>query len=73
VTGRVGDRARGGPVQTFYLPPGAARRPVIARAKGIYLWDRDGRRYLDGSSGPVVSTRPGRQPGNVPRVRVGSR
>jgi adenosylmethionine-8-amino-7-oxononanoate aminotransferase len=55
VTGRLGDRARGGPVQGFFLPPGAARRPVIARADGIYLWDGDGKRYLDGSSGPVVS------------------
>lgn len=30
------------------------RRPEVARARGIYLWDRDGRRYLDGSSGAMV-------------------
>jgi adenosylmethionine-8-amino-7-oxononanoate aminotransferase len=28
---------------------------VIARGEGINLWDRNGRRYLDASSGPVVS------------------
>ena len=30
------------------------RRPVLDRAEGIYLWDTDGRRYLDGSSGAMV-------------------
>jgi adenosylmethionine-8-amino-7-oxononanoate aminotransferase len=55
LTRRLGDTPRGGPVQTFYLPRGTARRPAIARAEGIYLWDVEGRRYLDGSSGPVVS------------------
>jgi adenosylmethionine-8-amino-7-oxononanoate aminotransferase len=47
--------ARGGPVQVFFLPPGAARRPTIDRAEGIYLWDTAGRRYIDASSGPVAS------------------
>jgi len=28
--------------------------PVIDRGEGIYLIDRDGRRYIDGSSGPVA-------------------
>jgi adenosylmethionine-8-amino-7-oxononanoate aminotransferase len=28
---------------------------MVARAEGIYLWDADGRRYVDASSGPVVS------------------
>lgn len=55
MTHRLGDTPRGGPVQTFFLPRGTARRPAIARAEGIYLWDAAGRRYLDGSSGPVVS------------------
>lgn len=31
------------------------RRPVLDRAEGIYLWDREGRRYIDGSSGAMVS------------------
>jgi adenosylmethionine-8-amino-7-oxononanoate aminotransferase len=47
--------ARGGPVQVFFLPPGAARRPTVDRAEGIYLWDTAGRRYIDASSGPVAS------------------
>ena len=30
-------------------------RPELDRAEGIYLWAKDGRRYLDGSSGAMVS------------------
>ena len=33
----------------------ATRRPRIDRAEGIYLWDVHGKRYLDGSSGAMVS------------------
>lgn len=29
------------------------QRPTVDRADGIYLWDKSGRRYLDGSSGAV--------------------
>ena len=32
-----------------------ARRPRIGRAEGIYLWDAAGKRYIDASSGPMVS------------------
>ena len=32
-----------------------ARRPVLAEARGIYMWDVDGKRYIDGSSGAMVS------------------
>lgn len=32
-----------------------SRRPVLSKAKGVYLWDIDGKRYLDGSSGAMVS------------------
>ncbi|HLT92291.1 MAG TPA: aspartate aminotransferase family protein [Woeseiaceae bacterium] len=31
------------------------RRPLIDRAEGIYVWDVHGRRYIDGSSGAMVS------------------
>ena len=31
------------------------RRPMLDRAEGIYLYDRDGNAYLDGSSGAMVS------------------
>ena len=32
-----------------------ARRPEISRAEGIYIWGADGKRYIDGSSGAMVS------------------
>ena len=32
-----------------------SRRPRVARAEGIYLWDTNGKRYIDASSGPMVS------------------
>ena len=31
------------------------RRPMLDRAEGVYIWDMEGRRYLDGSSGAMVS------------------
>lgn len=31
------------------------RRPMLDRAEGVWLYDRSGRRYLDGSSGAMVS------------------
>ncbi len=31
------------------------KRPKLDRAEGIYLWDTSGKRYLDGSSGAMVS------------------
>ena len=37
----------------FYQAHG--RRPRIAKAEGIYAWDQDGKRYIDASSGPMVS------------------
>ncbi|MGH3587742.1 MAG: aminotransferase class III-fold pyridoxal phosphate-dependent enzyme, partial [Pseudonocardia sp.] len=30
--------------------------PTIERAEGVYIWDTDGHRYLDGSSGAVVTS-----------------
>ena len=30
-------------------------RPQLDRAEGVYLWSKDGKRYLDASSGPMVS------------------
>lgn len=32
-----------------------SHRPVLAEARGIYMWDVDGKRYIDGSSGAMVS------------------
>ena len=31
------------------------RRPTLERAQGIYMWDTDDKRYIDGSSGAMVS------------------
>ena len=41
------------PSHLFYQTGG--RRPFIARAEGVYIWDKEGRRFLDGSSGAMVS------------------
>lgn len=46
---------RGGPVQLFYLKKEIPRRPTVARGEGIYLWDTQGKRYIDASSGPVAA------------------
>ncbi len=54
-TRQPGGTVAGGSIQTFYQKKGARQRPTVARAEGIYMWDTDGRRYIDASSGPVVS------------------
>ncbi|MGY4353407.1 hypothetical protein ACVWXM_009924 [Bradyrhizobium sp. GM7.3] len=41
------------PSHLFYLS--SLRRPLVDRAEGIYFWTRDGRRFIDGSSGPIVA------------------
>ena len=43
---------RGGPVQNFYY--GSGYLPTVATGEGIYLYDTDGKKYLDASSGPVT-------------------
>src|SRR6056297_2113566 len=40
------------PSHLFYQ--GRQRRPVLDQARGVYIWDVDGKRYLDGSSGAMV-------------------
>ena len=37
----------------FYIS--RASRPFLDRAEGIYMWDRFGKRYIDGTSGAMVS------------------
>lgn len=37
----------------FYRKMGHAR-PKISHGEGIYLWDESGKRYIDGSGGPLV-------------------
>ncbi len=40
------------PSRLFYQT--RRRRPLMDQARGVYIWDVDGRRYLDGSSGAMV-------------------
>ncbi len=42
--------------------------PVIVRTEGIYLYDQDGRRYIDGSGGSSVVTSIGHGVEEVPRA-----
>jgi adenosylmethionine-8-amino-7-oxononanoate aminotransferase len=51
----IGDTLKGGSVLSFYATRGTPRPPRVAHAKGVYLWDVDGRRYLDATSGAVVT------------------
>ena len=37
----------------FYRNPGK-KYPVVSHGKGVYLWDKNGRKYLDGSGGACV-------------------
>ena len=40
------------PSRLFYQT--RLRRPLLDRAEGVYMWDTDGKCYLDGSSGAMV-------------------
>ena len=51
----MGATSRGGGVQHFWLKGGTEAPPRIARAKGVYVWDSEGNRYLDATSGPVAA------------------
>ncbi len=51
---KFGQDGRGGPIQVFYTDQ-PDQLPLVSHASGIYMWDTDGKRYLDASSGPVVS------------------
>jgi adenosylmethionine-8-amino-7-oxononanoate aminotransferase len=50
----IGAAPRGGGVQHFWLPKGTPQLPRIARGEGVYVWDAAGRRYLDGTCGPLA-------------------
>ncbi|MDX1017328.1 aminotransferase class III-fold pyridoxal phosphate-dependent enzyme [Sinorhizobium medicae] len=39
----------------FYAGRGVGKTPMITHAKGIFFWDTEGKRYLDGSSGAVAA------------------
>ncbi|MER8996195.1 aminotransferase class III-fold pyridoxal phosphate-dependent enzyme, partial [Mesorhizobium sp. M0678] len=40
---------------SFYAGRGASETFAVSHAKGIFFWDTNGKRYLDGSSGAVVA------------------
>lgn len=42
-------------IQAFYAAASSRGLPRLARAEGPYLWDQEGRRYVDAASGPVVT------------------
>ncbi len=46
------DEDRRPPSHLFYQT--RLRRPLVDRASGIHIWDVNGRRYIDGSSGAMV-------------------
>ena len=41
------------PSAMFFWP--TPERPMVERGSGIYLWDQDGKRYIDGCSGPQTA------------------
>ncbi len=56
VTGNSAGGAEWGCTQDhFYSVDSGIDTPVIQRAKGIYMWDTAGNRYIDASSGPICS------------------
>ncbi len=44
-----------GAVQSNLFYQSSTQRPMLDRAEGVYLFDINGKRYLDGSSGAMVS------------------
>lgn len=44
-----------GAQDVFFARPAPVALPLMVRAEGVWLWDDAGNRYIDMSSGPVVS------------------
>jgi adenosylmethionine-8-amino-7-oxononanoate aminotransferase len=47
--------APGGTQDIYYSRPAVVPLPMMERASGVYMWDEDGKEYIDASSGPMVS------------------
>src|SRR5512140_3398846 len=45
----------GGAQDVFHARTSLVPLPLITRASGVFMWDDQGRDYIDVSSGPVVS------------------
>ncbi len=41
-------------VQRFWTGRAGRQPPAIERASGLHIWDRDGKRYIDVTSGPIA-------------------
>lgn len=54
-TGLLPRPSRGGPQDLFYKRAYTAWFPHIVRGEGIYLWDSQGKRYLDAIAGAAIS------------------
>lgn len=50
----IGDGLQSEGIQSFFLKKGTPRPPRINRAEGIHMWDDQGNKYIDVSSGPVA-------------------
>jgi adenosylmethionine-8-amino-7-oxononanoate aminotransferase len=50
----IGERPQGGGVQHFWMKAGSLQLPRIDRARGLRVWDCDGKEYIDCTSGPVA-------------------
>ena len=50
----IGTQRAGEPIQVFFLPRGTAPLPTVARAEGLEIFSTDGRRWIDGASGPAA-------------------
>lgn len=49
------ERIKASAGRAFYVGRGVDRTVMIENAAGVYFWDTEGKRYLDGSSGAVCS------------------
>lgn len=47
------ERFHNRPSSMFFWP--TPERPTVARGEGIYVWDTDGKRYIDACSGPQTT------------------
>lgn len=50
----IGELPSGGGLQHFWMHKGSPQLPRISHARGMTVWDEQGRHYLDVTSGPVV-------------------
>ena len=62
---------RGSPIQVFYSGD-SKLFPTISHAKGLYMWDTNGKKYFDASSGPVATNLGHANPSVLEAMRIQS-